>query len=303
MTECERIIKKGIISEDYLKEETICDFKVTTERKKLFAVLLDLLVEFDKICKKHNLRYFMDGGSLLGTIRHQGFIPWDDDIDVVMPRKDYDEFIKLTKEFKSPYFLQNAYTDKDFYYAPTRVRNTNTTGLVKMFACRGFNQGIWLTIFPLDKISNDDGENNYHRINELNKENSTYMRINNPYLSEKDKLRVNNYSGRNPMDTYKEIHRIASLHENEETDYVGTMIITVVDFKRKLLPAKAFDQCIYKSFEGYDVPVPIGYDDVLKTEYGDYMKLPPMDDRGLWHTGTIFDADLPYAEYLKQFLK
>lgn len=300
MTECERLIKKGVITEDFLKEETICDFLVTTERKKLFAVLLDMLIEFDKVCRKHNLRYFMDGGSLIGTIRHKGFVPWDDDIDVVMPRKDYEKFIKLSGEFKDPYFLQNAYTDKDFYYAPTRIRNNYTTALVKMFAYRGFNQGIWLTIFPLDKISLVDGEENYHRINELNMENSTYMRMNNPHLSEKDILRVKNYSGRNPMDTYNEIHRIATLHENEETEFVGTMIITVVNFKRKLLPAKAFDETIYKSFEGFDVPVPAGYDSVLKTEYGNYMELPPIEDRGMWHSGAIFDADCSYTEYVNQ---
>ena len=220
-----------------------------------------------------------------------------------MPRVDYEKFIKLSNEFKSPYFLQNAYTDKDFYYAPTRIRNTNTTGIVKMFAYRGFNHGIWLTIFPLDKIKIDDGERNYYRINELNIENSTYMRMNNPYLSDKDKQRVKNYSGRDPLDTYKEIHRIASIHQNDETDYVGTIIITVVDFKRKLLPAKAFEETIYKSFEGFDVPIPADYDAVLKTEYGNYMELPSLENRGTWHSGTIFDADLPYHEYIKQLPK
>lgn len=300
MTECERIIKKGIITEDFLKEETICDFLVTTERKKLFAVLLDLLLEFDKVCKKHKLKYFMDGGSLIGTIRHKGFVPWDDDIDVVMPRKDYEKFIELSSEFESPYFLQNAYTDNDFYFAPTRIRNSNTTALVEKFAYREFNHGIWLTIFPLDKISLVDGEDNYRRINELNIENSTYMRINNPHLSEIDKLRVKNYSGRIPLDTYNEIHKIAMLHENEDTEFVGTMIISIVNFKRKLLPSKAFDNIVYKSFAGYDVPVPEDYDSVLKVEYGNYMELPPIEDRGLWHNGILFDADRPYTEYQKQ---
>lgn len=300
MTECERIIQKGIVSEDFLKEETICDFLVTTERKKLFAVLLDILVEFDAVCRKHNLTYFMDGGSLIGTIRHKGFVPWDDDIDVVMPRADYEKFIKLGSEFNEPYFLQNAYTDKDFFYAPTRIRNSKTTALVEMFAYRNFNQGVWLTIFPLDKIAVEDGEDNYKKINQLNIENSTYMRMTNPNLTEKDKIRVQNYSGRNPMDTYEEIHRIASMHENEDTPYIGTMIITVVNYKRKLLNPKSFRDVEYKEFEGIKVPVPIGYDDVLKTEYGNYMELPPIDERGLWHSGTLFDADKPYTEYLKE---
>ena len=298
MTECERIIEKGVINRDFLKEEIVCDFLVTTERKKLFAVLLDLLLEFDKVCKKHNLRYYMDGGSLIGTIRHKGFIPWDDDIDVVMPREDYEEFIKLSSEFKDPYFLQNAFTDSGFYYAPTRIRNNNTTALVEMFAYQGFNQGIWLTVFPLDRIKLEDGAEIYKRINELNIENSTFMRMSNPHLSEKDLLRVKNYSGRNPMETYKEIHRLARLHENEVSEFVGTMIITVVDFKRKLLPSMAFEKTIYLPFEGVEVPVPVGYDSVLKTEYGNYHELPPIGDRGLWHTGTIFDADLPYTYYL-----
>lgn len=299
MTEIDRILEKGVVNDDFLKEEVICDFLVTKERKKLFAVLLDMLIEFDKVCIKHGLTYFMDGGSLIGTIRHKGFVPWDDDIDVVMPRKDYEKFIKLSHEFSDPYFLQNAYTDKDFYYAPTRIRNSNTTALVEMFAYRGFNQGVWLTIFPLDKISPEDGEKNYNLINQLNIENSTYMRLTNPDLSEKDRLRVRNYSGANPMDTYNEIHRIASMHENDDTPYVGTMIITVVNYKRKLLKIHDFDKVVYKDFEGIKVPVPMGYDDVLKTEYGNYMELPPKEERGLWHGGTLFDVNKPYTEYLK----
>lgn len=303
MTEIDRILEKGVIVEGFLKEETVCDFLVTKERKKLFAVLLDLLVEFDKVCKKHQLTYFMDGGSLIGAIRHKGFIPWDDDIDVVMPRKDYEKFIKLGYEFADPYFLQNAYTDKDFFYAPTRIRNSNTTALIELFAYRHFNHGVWMTIFPLDKIAVEDGEENYKLINQLNIENSTYMRLTNPNLSEKDKIRVRNYSGRNPMDTYKEIHKIASMHENEDTPYVGTMIITVVDFKRKLLRSKNFNEVVYKDFEGYKVPIPSGYEDVLKTEYGSYLELPPLEERGLWHSGTIFDVNKPYTYYLKNLSK
>ena len=129
MIEIERLISKGVINESFLREETVCDFFVDEKRKKLWAVLLDMLIEFDKICSKYGLKYFMIYGSLLGTIRHHGFIPWDDDIDVAMPRKDYEVFIQLGKEFKHPLFLQTPYTDRGYFYTPARIRNSNTTGI------------------------------------------------------------------------------------------------------------------------------------------------------------------------------
>ena len=98
MTEIERILKKGVIKEDFLKEEIRNEFLVTTERKKIWVVLLDLMMVFDDVCKKHNLTYFLEAGSLLGAIRHKGFIPWDDDVDVLMPRKDYQKFLRSTQK-------------------------------------------------------------------------------------------------------------------------------------------------------------------------------------------------------------
>lgn len=86
MTECERIIKEGILPESFFEPETICDFYVDETRKKIWAVLLDLLIKFDKVCKKHGLKYYLAYGSLIGAVRHQGFIPWDDDIDICMNR-------------------------------------------------------------------------------------------------------------------------------------------------------------------------------------------------------------------------
>lgn len=102
MTECERIIKEGILPASFFEEETICDFLVTKERKKIWAVLLDMLIQVDRICRKHNLKYFMAFGSLLGVVRHNGFIPWDDDIDICMPRDDYEKFIVIARNELPP---------------------------------------------------------------------------------------------------------------------------------------------------------------------------------------------------------
>ena len=101
MTEIERLIEKGVFKESFFEEEYKCDFKVDVVRKKVWAIEIDLLLEFDRVCKKHGLKYFLAFGSLLGAIRHQGFIPWDDDMDVVMPRDDYQKLWLYAEDFKA----------------------------------------------------------------------------------------------------------------------------------------------------------------------------------------------------------
>ena len=114
MTEPERIVASGIVPPSFLQEETVCEFFVDSTRKKIWAIELDILIEFDRICKKHGLKYFLMCGTLLGAIRHKGFIPWDDDIDVAMPRDDFNKLNTLQDEFKHPFFLQTPLTDKEF---------------------------------------------------------------------------------------------------------------------------------------------------------------------------------------------
>lgn len=299
MTECERIINKGVLTEDYLKEEVICDFLVDSNRKKLWAVLLEMLIEFDIVCKRHNLTYFMLYGSLLGTVRHKGFIPWDDDIDVAMPREDYEKFIKLGSEFSSPLFLQTPYTDKGYFYTPARLRNSNTTAVVEMFKYAGFNQGIWLSVFPLDRWDDNGGVERYEKIRKLVKDCSTYMRIGNPHLDEINKARVAAYHG-DPMRDYEEIQRLAQSCKDPDSRYVMTAVITQGRYDTKLLDAADFEKAIPMEFEGFEVLVPRGYDHVLRIWYNDYMQLPPKEKRGIWHAGTVFDADIPYKDYLRK---
>ena len=252
MKEYERIIQSGLVNTDFFKEEEKCGFHVTTKRKKIFAVLLDILVKFDSVCKKYNLRYYLIYGSLLGAVRHNGFIPWDDDLDVAMPRSDYEKFITLSNEFQHPFFLQTPYTDPEYFYTPARIRNSETTGVVKMFENAGFNQGIWFSIFPLDYWDNNGGEERYLQIRKLVMHNSTYMRLKNPNLGAKDKARVKAYLAeqRNPLRDYEEIQRIASSCKDCNSKYVMTAVITQGTYRQKLLNAKDFSSVVYLEFEG-----------------------------------------------------
>ena len=100
------------IPDSFLDEEERCGYIVSKQMKEVWAVELDLLAELLRVCKKHGIKVFASGGTMLGAIRHKGFIPWDDDIDMMMFRSDYDKLCAIAaEEFVEPYFFQTEYTD------------------------------------------------------------------------------------------------------------------------------------------------------------------------------------------------
>lgn len=138
----------------FLKEEVRCGYRVSEKMKKVWAVELDLLEKFTSVCEKYNLRYFADAGTLIGAVRHQGFIPWDDDVDVVMPREDYDRLFEIAeKEFSYPYFFQTSLTENGFFRTHAQLRNSLTTGFIPYDRDKDINKGIFLDIFVLDGVA------------------------------------------------------------------------------------------------------------------------------------------------------
>mgnify|MGYP002110871112 FL=1 len=154
---CEYMLPIQIdLPKNFLEEEIRCGYKISSEMKKVWAVQIDLLEQVKKICKNHGLKYFADSGTLIGAIRHKGYIPWDDDIDLVMMRNDYNKFMEYAKsELEFPYFLQTVYTDKDIMRAHAQLRNSKTTGYMPYEKNRPYNKGIFIDIFPLDVIPED----------------------------------------------------------------------------------------------------------------------------------------------------
>ena len=303
MTEIERIIKKGIISEEFLKEEVQCGFLVDEKRKKSWAIQLDLLLAFDAFCKKHNLKYYLICGSLLGAIRHGGFIPWDDDIDVGMSRKDYDTLCQIGKDgFSHPYFFQTPETDPGYCFSMAKLKNSNTTCISYAFRYENFNQGIGIDIFPMDKCVLEEGKKNFDAINQLIMENSAYMRRTNPNPSEEDIARMQKYHTDDPVKNWKEINRIASQYEEMDTPYIGLPVCTMEGWDRLIYEASAFEETIEWDFHGLKIPIPKNYDSPLATEYGDYMQFPPVEERGTWHNSALFEPDMSYIDYKKKVL-
>lgn len=145
------------LPDDFLEEEVRCDYTVTKDIKEVWAIEIDLLMQLDEVCKKHNLKYYITDGTMLGTVRHKGFIPWDDDIDVTMFRDDYEKLLKVAEtEFKYPYFLQTEYSDPGCLRGHAQLRNSATTGILKTEEGKfKFNQGLFLDVFVMDNVIDD----------------------------------------------------------------------------------------------------------------------------------------------------
>ena len=300
MMEYERVLRKGIVDADFFKDEYLCDYYVTRHMKKIWAIELDLLLELDKVTKRHGLEYYIWYGTLLGAVRHKGFIPWDDDLDVAMPRHDYEKLLGLANEFKNPYFLQTPFTDKGYYFSFSKLRNSNTTAVTTMFQHEKFNQGIWIDIFPLDDCTEDGLEEKYDRVRYLTREIGTSMRMSNPSLDEENKKRVEEYSGIDPMQAYLEIQELGKecMEKGAICTYKASIVSVPYNREKLIYPMKLFNKKDSVIFEGYSFSVPSGYKNILEILYGDYMSYPPLDKRGNYHKNEIYDPDKPYTEYL-----
>jgi len=297
MTECERLIANGTFTRDFFKPEVRCDFLVDEKRKKIWAIQLDLLLQFDRVCKKRNLPYYLFGGTLLGAIRHDGYIPWDDDIDVVMPRSAYDVFVTCSQEFGSPYHLQVPGKEKGYGYSFSKLRNTLTTCSCDIFAYNVFNQGLFIDIFPLDNIDKDRGLSLYNEVKGLCIDNSTCMRIGNPMLDENDKRRVESCTRTDIYKNQLAIDKIARQYSDVACKYVGLNTSAVDPYEINVFEKDDFNEQVMHKFEGFQFPIPIGYENILKTNFGDFMELPPNRDRGVRHASITFLPDVPYAKY------
>ncbi len=298
-TEIQRIIQEGVIPPGFLKPETICNFYVDEKRKKVWGIGIDLLVKLDKVCRENNLRYSVAFGSLLGIIRHQGFIPWDDDIDVVMPREDYEKLRLLKSEFDEPYFLQYP-GDDGYLFSFAKLRNSNTTSISKPFRYESFNQGHFLDIFPFDNFNGTNIEENINRIKYLIAECSAIMRSRNPFPDEIDCQKLAMFSSlREGKIVVKELEQVLTQFNNQPSASYTAWCCVMYDYKRMTFDKNIFDDLIETDFYNHKVFIPRKYHEALKITYGNYMQLPPVDKRGTWHSNSYFEPDVPYQESLE----
>ena len=292
------------IDESFFQEEVRSGYTVTKERKEVWAIELDLLVKFDQICTSHGLKYCVGAGTLLGAVRHKGFIPWDDDIDVYMVREDYDRLLEYADEFKFPYNLQNSYTEKNLLRTFTRLRNSQTTGVTKIDQYLPIDKGIFIDIFPLDGISPDiTADRKQNRVN------TYYRTIFGPYNTTRIAYHGRSFTKKvkwlvkktiayilvnNQKRVFKKFETNLKRYSVDSTELWGNRTL-VFECPKSRRPIKDYTDLIMMPFEFIEVPAPRNYDSMLRQQYGDYMKIPENKKGGL-HGELIISTDYAYDD-------
>lgn len=286
---------------DFLNEEVRCGYTVTAKMKRVWKVEIDLLQVFAELCEKHHLRYWVAYGTLLGAVRHQGFIPWDNDVDVWMPREDYEKLLQIEQaEIPEPYFLQTTLNDNDYYCPYARLRNSNTTeiGVTRNNRC---NNGIYLDVFPLDGFPCEKLTQKFrwHLIHLINIYTHAYIYNHNPSRLTRFLNTLTHLPGFRPnlARNFRRINALARKVPFSAADWVSCVVFPASPYPISNYRRADFDDTVMLPFEYIQVAAPAGYDGFLKTRYGNYMQFPPVSKRGTWNDMT-FEPDIPYKQYM-----
>lgn len=276
----------------------------------LQKVQFELLKGFTEVCNKNNLTYFLVGGTALGAVRHKGFIPWDDDIDVGMPREDFDKFVLLQKEFdEKNYFIQTWKTDPKFIYNYAKLRDSNTTFIEDHFASVQMNHGVWIDIFPIDGCPDVSKDPKKFK----NKVLWTWAQVFLSYLwslrrkfSKKTFFKdlglnivaILFFWGNVGHYRNKRVDRKISKIPRKSAIFLGNWLGT--NPKKEAMPKEIFDGVSMGIFEGMEVALPKNYDAYLSRLYGDYMTPPPADKQIGHHHDKGLDLTKSYKDYIKE---
>jgi len=240
------------------------------EQKK---IQLDILSDVADFCENNGLRYFLAYGTLIGAIRHQGYIPWDDDIDIIMPRPDYEKFIDTYKHQEGHYQVYSTKHHPKCFINFAKVHDIRTR-FQEEYAVET-EYGVFIDIFPLD---------GYHSHSQLMK--CYYASLLLRWKTSvwfKEKPFYKNliiYLVKHSLFFVSAKDLVGYIEKNSiEKDYETSPLVCF--FTEKLQPFKKeiFDHYKYSAFEGKSYRIPENYDELLKIQYGDYMKLPPIEER------------------------
>jgi len=269
----------------------------TVTTRELQLKLLDIMKVFHEVCEKHNIKYVMLGGTMLGAIRHKGFIPWDDDIDVGIPREDYERLLKLpASEWPENIRIKTPYNSPDLIFPYSKIMNTDTTLVEDRLD--GIIEGIYIDIFPLDGAGNSERSAKLRFLGYYWKQGLLFN--NQDYGEKKTALRrlVQRYArSRNVKKLYRSLEKWMRKLDYNKSNIIGNYA-GAWGFK-EFMPKEVIETPELYDFEHLRLFGARDADRYLKSLYGNYMQLPPAEKRKSHHNFKYINLELPFEEYRK----
>ena len=291
-----------LISDEYFQDEERCGFVVSSLMKRCWAAQLKVIEDFDRVCSRHNLKWYAFCGTLLGAVRHKGFIPWDDDVDICMLRGDYSMFLQYAEKELPGYFVEtfdDVYSDDSAFahaLGITRINNTHNADFNPDYlkAHCGFPYPVGIDLYPLDYVPRDLEEYD------------TAIKIYKYILAVCVKFKMENWAGFvspdpaygliNLEEAYSNLENytgvsidkngnilsqlnnlatnIASYTKGKDSDKVACMAHMVFDHRNMIFPKEAFAKRLEVSYETGKIYIPENYDTVLSINYGSEYMIP-----------------------------
>ena len=291
-----------------MKDMKSSDSILGIDIKKVQKIELEILLEFDRICKNHDINYQLFAGTLIGAIRHKGFIPWDDDIDVAMLRSDYNRFLSVVEdELGSEYFFQTHETDPNYINKFAKIRKNGTMFMEKLVEGIDMHHGLYIDIFAFDSIELDSLRGKYQvwKLRTIDsffkyRIKSRHERLEDGFEKTKAKFKYKliNILPISKLGVEKWAFNIMTKFNHIETEYVGDLANPGEGvLEQFMMRRKTLEDSIEWDFEGYKFPVPRAYDEVLTRAYGDYMQPPDEANRVSHHDIIKIDLDTEENKY------
>ena len=254
--------------------------------QEIQAVSLEILKQVTDLCESLHLRYALIYGTLIGAVRHHGYIPWDDDVDIMMPRPDYDKLLEYLSTHKLPNLtLFNRHTCPDYPYMISRVSDDRY--ILEMENEESVGMGVFIDIYPYDGLGKTKEEAVSYGLKGDRLSSLCYQATRKHFAIETTTspirklikypvFLVSKMIGKEFFQN--KLEKLARAKDYESSEYIGC-IIWLSWGEKDIFPRKWFDETIMVQFDKYEFRVPKYYDEVLRHEYGDYMQLPPEKDR------------------------